>query len=354
MTHPPTIVIAGEFATWSTELGLTQGFRRLGWGVQDVKAERFAVAGRHPALRLLRRLVLDPMARRAYHERILQAVQELRPDFFFTVKGNDIPAELLHRIRSCGATTVVFYPDLHFSHRALAEEWIRSYDVFITSKSFQVSYARENFRGVEVAFVHHGYVDDVHRPCLGIVQEQEYRHDVVYCGNHDAHKQRWLESLVKELPEIDLEILGARWSGQTRGTALERCVTDSVPTGFAYARAIQSARINLAIHGGRAGPHGWQDLVSTRSFEIPACRGFMLHVDNPEVRSLFEVGSEIDVFATPRELADKIRFYLGKPELRAQMIERAYARCVPAYGYEARAREIGEILIRRAGSRQGC
>ena len=32
----------------------------------------------------------------------------------------------------------------------------------------------------------------------------------------------------------------------------------------------------------------WKDLVSTRTFEIPACKGFMLHVDNSEVREFFE------------------------------------------------------------------
>ena len=61
------------------------------------------------------------------------------------------------------------------------------------------------------------------------------------------------------------------------------------------------------------------------------------------------LGEEIDVFSTPEELADKIRFYLARPELRAQMIERAYARAAPHYSYAARAKEISSLIKTRLG-----
>ena len=72
----------------------------------------------------------------------------------------------------------------------------------------------------------------------------------------------------------------------------------------------------------------------------------MLHIDNDEVREYFKPGKEIDVFSTPEELADKIQFYLARPELREKMIDRAYARCVPSYGYVRRAVEIQKAMIR--------
>ncbi len=91
----------------------------------------------------------------------------------------------------------------------------------------------------------------------------------------------------------------------------------------------------------------WADMVSTRTFEIPACRGFMLHVDNEEIREFYKPGVEIDVFASPEELADKIKFYLRRPDLRAKMIERAFQRCVPNYSYIARARYISSFLLNK-------
>jgi spore maturation protein CgeB len=83
----------------------------------------------------------------------------------------------------------------------------------------------------------------------------------------------------------------------------------------------------------------------------------MLHIDNAEVRSMFEPGREIDVFANVDEMIDKIAYYLARPVLRREMIDRAYARCVPAYGYDARAelisRKILSLLETRRRPRQG-
>jgi spore maturation protein CgeB len=134
---------------------------------------------------------------------------------------------------------------------------------------------------------------------------------------------------------------------------LKRCALGHVLTGDFYAHALQHSRINVAIHGGPAGLFGWQDLVSTRTFEIPACKGFMLHIDNAEVRCLFKPGGEIDVFANEDELIEKIDYYLARATLRCAMIERAYRRCVPAYGYDARAEVISRRVMALLESRTG-
>lgn len=93
---------------------------------------------------------------------------------------------------------------------------------------------------------------------------------------------------------------------------------------------------------------GWQDLTSARTFEIPACKGFMLHIDNEEVRGLFTPGEEIDVFNDVDELCAKIESYLAHDEEREAMIEPAYRRCVPAYSYDERARVISEWIHQRS------
>jgi spore maturation protein CgeB len=111
-----------------------------------------------------------------------------------------------------------------------------------------------------------------------------------------------------------------------------------------YAQLVSAAKINLAIHMGTADGSGWQDLVSTRSFELPACKGFMLHVDNEEIRQLYDVGQEIDVFSSADDLCEKIRFYLDNDSIRLQMVEKAYHRCVPAYSYDQRARGIAKFI----------
>jgi spore maturation protein CgeB len=119
-------------------------------------------------------------------------------------------------------------------------------------------------------------------------------------------------------------------------------------TGDYFARAIEETRINLAIHHGEVGRHQWQDLTSTRTFEIPAAGGFMLHVDNDEIRSLYEAGREIDVFADVDTMIERIGYYLEHDNERAMIALAGRDRCVPAYSLEQRAREIGELLAQRS------
>ena len=71
----------------------------------------------------------------------------------------------------------------------------------------------------------------------------------------------------------------------------------------------------------------------------------MLHVDNHEVRQLFTPGEEIDVFRDAEELCEKIDYYLAHDEVRREMVEKAYKRCVPAYSYDERARVIADRLL---------
>jgi glycosyltransferase involved in cell wall biosynthesis len=344
---PPTAVLAGELWTGSTELGLARGLRRAGWAVHEVDRARHQVQlGNSRVARAVRRMLGRGAAIAGYRADVLDAVATIRPDVFLVIKGADLDAATLARIRALGARTAVFYPDVHFDFEGVCQDAFRQYEYFITTKTFQLDYLRARLPQTIVEHLHHGYCDEVHRPYLADVQESEYVADLAYCGNHNAYKQRWLEALAMRLPNLRLHILGHHWQRAIQGTVLARCSVERGCVGYGYARTIQLSRINLAIHGGPAGSQGWADLVSTRTFEIPACGGFMLHVDSPEVRALYEPGKEIDVFGDVDELAARVEHYLQRPDTRAQMRHAAYRRCVPGYGYAARAAQLASILAR--------
>ena len=279
----------------------------------------------------------------AYRRELLQECRSLKPDVFLTVKGVGFSADFLRRIKETGASTVMYYPDYHFDYPGVSIDSFAEYDLFVTTKSFQLEHLARLLGRERVAFVPHGYVDVVHRPVFDVVSEEQYRVDLLYAGNHSPYKQKWLEESIAALPKASVKIIGNRWRQKAFVEPLVHCKIAGELSGIGYAEAIQTARINIAFHMGPTAL-GWQDLVSTRTFEIPACKGFMLHIDNNEVREFFEPGKEIDVFSTPEELADKVQFYLSRPELRARMIERAYARAVPAYGYRSRAEAVSKAI----------
>lgn len=341
------IVLAAEFWFGATGSGLAHGLRKQGWDVHELDMQSFFLQrGSLPArlaARLMRRWNVH-----AYNAAILQAVDQMRAHAFLTVKGLWLLPETLRQIAARSVASVMYYPDFHFEYDGLDQATFPLYDHFLTTKSFQLDHLQKLLDPSQVTLVHHGYSDLVHRPLYPAVTEEKYAADVTYIGNHTRSKERWVRAIADRLPDLRFRIVGHRWDSIQD---LRRRSLGYVLAGDFYARAAQVSRINIAFHAGPTAPGEWEDLVSTRTFEIPACKGFMLHIDNAEVRTLFEAGREIDVFANEDELIDKITYYLARPELRRQMIERAYARCVPAYGYAARAKAISDKLDALLGER---
>lgn len=344
MRRNPVMVFAGEFRTGASGSGLSEGFRDLGWAVQEVDYRHYRTRSvDNFALRVASRIT-SKSADVAYCEALINECLALKPDIFLAIKGSSITQETLRRIKETGARAVMYYPDFHFDYSGVFVDSFNEYDLFITTKTFQVAHLEAQLGAARVAYVPHGFCGQIHRSIFPVVGENDFASDILYAGNHSKYKQEWLEGAVSAAPDLRFHIIGNLWQKHISEGPLRHCTAFGERTGVGYAAAIQTAKINVAVHFGPTAS-GWEDVVSTRTFEIPACRGFMLHIDNLEVREFFEPGAEIDVFSSPDELNDKIRFYLDKPKLRAEMIERAHARCVPAYSYSARAKQISDMIL---------
>ncbi len=341
------VLFAGDFWHGASERAIAQGLRNLGHNVQEVALLDHFLRSPNLALRVAGRL-LTPFGRRAYNAEILRAAAAIGPGLFLTLKGSFLAPETLAALRAIGMRTALVYPDRHFDYPDVDRSVIRDVDLLITTKSFHRDYL-DDLRGPGRSFmVHHGYSPMAHWPHWDRMSEDDYHYDIAYVGMPDPYKAKWLAGLAGALPHRRMLIVGERWGEYAPGTPLADCRLMGRVTGDLMAELIQRSRVNIAIQLG-PGPNGWRDHVSTRTFEIPACKGFMLHEDNEEIRTLFEPGTEIDVFDTPGSLHAQVEHYLARPDRRSEMIERAYRRAVPAYSYYERARELMAVVRRELG-----
>lgn len=346
MCFKSRIVIAADSWFGSTTFGIAQGFRRLGWEVGEVSQSTSFVQGRSLPSRVLGRLA-KPINVALYNKEILQSVDQMDAKVFLTVKGNFIKPETLETLASRRVKTVNYYPDFRFSYDSVNQATFPLYSLFVTTKSFQVETLEHVLGRGKVRFLHHGYCSDVHYPPEIQLLDEAQVPDVLYVGTYTPHKEKLFSEVKSAYPELRFRIYGNGWNRPTISEILKPCLANRPVYALNYAQLVNAAKINLAIHMGAADDTGWQDLVSTRSFELPACKGFMLHMDNPEIRQLYDVGNEIDVFTSTDDLCEKIRFYLKNESTRLQMVEHAYRRCVPAYSYDQRAREIASFIESR-------
>jgi spore maturation protein CgeB len=344
---PLAVTLATEFAVGSTARGILPGLRSSDWMVDEVDFVRFL----HPRPRVVGRV--EARLRRKeftaeFANAIVSSVRKHQSRVFLTVKGTAISTKTLDRLRAEGAYLVNYYPDFHFNDVPI--ETIANYDLVITTKSFQLEPLRRLMPNGEVVFLHHGYSAEIHRPLPSPTGTRDV--DILYLGTAAPAKAVALQAIAKAYPAARLRIVGNGWTSFAKGTVLEPSIGQSgAMTGDFYAAEIARAKIVLAIHMGPDRYTGVEDLVSTRTFEIPACGGFMLHVDNPEVRSLFDVPSEIDTFASDAEMIAKIGYWLDHPQEREAVAARGHARAVPAYSYTERGREIARIVEERLARR---
>jgi Uncharacterized protein conserved in bacteria len=133
-----------------------------------------------------------------------------------------------------------------------------------------------------------------------------------------SRKKRILGDLCSALPALDVKIWGNQWERNTT-PSLARAVVGAGVTGDDYTRAICASKICLGLlsevrEGASSG-----DLITARTFQIPACGAFMLHERTSEAVTYFEEGTEAEFFSGPDELASKVKRYLADAESRSRI-----------------------------------
>jgi len=163
-----------------------------------------------------------------------------------------------------------------------------------------------------VVYVRFGYKPEAHFPeSPETVEERErFACDVMFVGGCDAHRIAYFEALIRAMPEVKLRLYGMYWE---RVRAL-RPYARGFAVGREYRLAIGGAKIaaNLVRRANR-------DDHVMRTFEIPACAGFMLTERSATHDELFSEDHEAVFFDSPDEFVAKVRSYLGRDEDRARI-----------------------------------
>jgi glycosyltransferase involved in cell wall biosynthesis len=337
----PRILFLGENWYGSCARACCYALRRLGCDVTDIDVQTVIPHWRRPSNRAIAR-VLRPRLIGEYNQLILDIAAQVQPDILFAFKGSYVQTRTLEVLVQSGVALYNYYPDTSpTAHDPYLAQSIRAYDCIFYTKKFWANALPDGLQGRRLFFVPHGYDPEIHRPLpLNEQDRARYGHDVTIVATHTAYKEQLLARLIRRLPELDLHIYGNGWRERVRSPELKPFIRGFAVCGSEYAKAVGASRICLAIMSGRVQGVMQGDETTTRTFEIPACGGFMLHERTPELRDFFEEGKEVACFGSPEELAEKVEYYLAYPAERDAIARAGHARCVPAYSYDNRVREI--------------
>jgi len=311
-------------------------FVQLGHEVHTIDDHRYVFDRQSFIARVNRKIRGKPSADRIHNLNlaVVRAAREFRPHLCFYIKAYYVLPETLEETRKLGPNVAYMNDDMFrpgvstFTFR----DNIRLMDCILTTKSFSV---REyHAAGASLAiYIPNAYDPNIHFPAKPSREEWLRLHgDVGFIGYFTPSKADVLAELARHTPEFSLNVWGGRWNNIRRldywrhvyrWRPLRACIRGPELWCEDMGKAIQSNKIMLGLLCREV-----RDLHTSRSFEIPACGGFMLAERTEEHRMYFEEDKEAVYFGSMHELVDKIWFYLGRDELRTQIAERGYKRCL--------------------------
>ena len=314
-------LIIGEDAPGGLMASYVRGFAELGIETRTLCLAR-AWRATAPIIRsrALRRAA-EPILLGAFNERVARETKGVDADLVLVIKGQRLSASTVDRIReSAGGPVVNFYPDDPFSTErsnrlAYGPNVLAAYDACFTfARHLMPDYERAG--AASVHYLPFARDAAVHAPLPRPVAPA---FDVVFVGNLDADRVRYLDALASE---YRVAVFGERTMAVVpRRSALARATFAPAAYGTDLARALACGAISLNVmRPQNASSH------NMRSFESPACGAFTLSQRTPELTALFAEGVEIACFDGVEELHEQVARWRDDARGRAAIAAAGYER----------------------------
>jgi spore maturation protein CgeB len=279
--------------------------------------------------RLRQRFPIGPVVSKINRE-LLTAVRAGRPEVVFFDKPIHYTKETIEEIKHTGAQTISYNQDGPFGPRNDGC-WHQFYKIFrlfdlhcLFRKADVARYSQWGLNHIKTIFSFEPSMQFA--PPAGWADKDRIR-QVSYIGSPFEERPRFLMDLA-EKKQIPLVISGPRWNKFLSPERYARYVSDGYLRDTEYRETIWKSRINLGFVS-----HQNEDDIGHKCIEIAACGGFLLAERTDGHRECFEEDREAVFFSSVEECADKARFYLGRPDLREAIGQRARERAVRS-GYD--------------------
>ncbi len=311
--EPIRILFIGEVTPFLTTAARRDAFLSLGHHVETVNTRHLLRSGNRMADRI-RVLTLRTPGVYALNHKIVTTARRFRPDVIWIEKGTFVFPSTMRTLRHGEPVTLVYHntDDWKAEPRFKRFFWrflIRSlplYDVHITSNLHNVDEFRaQGFTRVlhmelaaNAALVPPDPIPDEMRSRLSA--------QAGFVGHWEPETEKLLLALVRS--GVSTRIFGPGWERAASGDDLAGAVQHRGIYGEEYAAGIQSFDVNVGIVSSWNRNH-----TASRSFQIPALGGFLLHQRNPVMSRYFREGVEAEFFDSAEELREKCRHYLDRP-----------------------------------------
>jgi len=299
----------------------------------------FKAFTKRAAGRLIRsRLFWD---KEANFESLKKEVEGFKPEFIITVKGTNLDRKILKYLLDKGLPVFNYFSDpIPLDHKKFLETIPLYSCIFTFNKEFVAQW--RSLDAKDVVYLPFASDPQAHKPALLTKEEKDfYASPVAYLATWQPGCEYWPEKILK----FGLKVWGNQWYRLSSGSPLKKAWQgEERGTGKDFAAVCSASEIifnQVREHNGQS--------HSMKTFEIPACGGFMLAKRTDEQVGFFPEDKAAVYFSTEEELLDKVRFYLSHAEKRKTIAAKGFE-IAKSHRYSHRMQKVIEYFRQLVGS----
>lgn len=288
-----------------------------------------------------------------------RAVEQQPPDLVFSVLfGDELTPGAIAAVTTSGVPTLNWFADDHWRFEDFTRRYAPSFSwVTTTDRAALPRYAAIGCTDVvktQWAAAQHRY-----RP-----SGRPLQHEATFVGQVYGERAEIVAAVRRA--GVPVQTWGTGWDVRrwhrlaareplgrlggarvlARAQATSRCSQEEMVAIFG------ESRVNLNL---TEASQGGESQIKGRTFEVPACGGFLLTGAAEDLEHYYEPDREVAVFHDRAELVELARYYLDHEDERARVARAGYTRTIAEHTYELRFRAIFAAMgiDDEQGSRRG-
>lgn len=272
---------------------------------------------------------------------VLESLNEKPVDILLCMAQAPISGRVLQELRRRGIITVLWFVEdyLRFTYWKSTAQY---YDFIFT---IQKGDCLEQLKAAGAGEVHYLPVacdPVIHTPVsLTPEEKQRWGSPISFVGAGYHNRQQVFASFA----DMPFKLWGTEWP---ECRPFDRLVQEKgrrlAPQEYNKIFNATDVNINLHSSGERDGVDPFGDFVNPRTFELASVGAFQLVDERTLLPELFEPGKELVTFRDPKDLKDKIAYYLAHPEERFEIAQRGRERVLREHTYGHRLQKMLSII----------
>jgi len=277
-----------------------------------------------------------------YESEILEIIENRKPGFVFTLKGEKLSPRFISVCKQKGCTTILWLTTSIF------EDWMppvaKAHDYVVTNtedlKWIFTSYGVKNVKWLPQGFAPEFFGVDGQE----IHKRETFYAEAAMIGSMGCpiYKRRCELVTLLRKNSVDIKWWGPRLSRQLKNIPY---FLGGVHRSWAgkevYMKDFADVIRNVKIFVGQDADIPVSGLyLSNRIFAVTGCGGFYLGRKTPGIEAAFEIGKEVEVFESTKDLLEKVKFYLEHDDQRERIAHAGRQKVLTSYTYRQQMEKI--------------